>query len=117
MDTRLQEALDFSNYRLTLSTQLENLKTKLQNDLLVTYQNAVFIASKENILFCNHLIQEDVKQFPFEDINGRPVMIDDIEKFESLLDTIHKRAITEYYNEYTTISKARNIKKVVGYND
>lgn len=117
MDTRLQEALDFSNYRLTLSTQLDNLKIKLQNDLLVTYQNAVFVASKESILFCNHLTQQDIKQFPFEDINGRPVMIDDVEKFKRLLDTIYRRSMVDYYNEYTAISKARNIKKVVGYND
>lgn len=117
MDTRLQEALDFSNYRLTLSTQLENIKIKFQNDLLVTYGSSIFVASKENIFLCNHLLQEGLTQFPFEDVSGRPVMIDDLSKFESLLDNIYKRAMTEYYNEYTSIAKSRNIKKVVGYDE
>jgi len=117
MDTRLQEALDFSNYRLTLSTQLDNLKIKLKNDLLFTYQNSIFSANINTIMYCALLLKETtVKEFPFEDTNGAPVLITDISDFARKMNSMYMAAMVTYNTEYEKIAKARNIKKIVDYN-
>lgn len=116
MDIRLQEALDFSNYRLTLSTQLNNLKIKLKSDLLFTYQNAIFSADLSQINYCKTLLDGTVKEFPFEDVNGAPVLIDNLNEFYTEMNKVYQRAMIAYHKEYAAVAKSRNIKKIVEYN-
>jgi hypothetical protein len=116
MDTRLQEALDFSNYRLTLSTQLDNLKIKLKSDLLFTYQNAIFKADINQINYCKTLMDSTVTEFPFEDVNGTPVLITNIGEFFAEMNQTYQRSMIAFYKEYNAVAKSRNIKKIVDYN-
>lgn len=116
MDIRLQEALDFSNYRLTLSTQLENLKIKLASDLIVTHANGIFTASQDRLLFVESLVRNGVSSFYVLDDNHVPIQITDLADFYKLLYHTHTTAMTAYAEEYTKVSKSRNIKKIVDYN-
>jgi len=115
MDIRLQEALEFSNYRLTLSTQIENLKIKLASDLLVTHANGIFTASMERINLVDRLKQV-YTDFPVIDDNGVPIQIPDLEAFSALLFKTYTTATKSFADEYQKLAKARNIKKIVNYN-
>lgn len=117
MDNRLQEALDFSNYRLTLSTQLSNLKIKLASDLLITHQNGIFTVSVDKILYCKQLIDQNTLVFPFVDDNDVPILITNLPQFYELMDSTYKRAMTQYQTEYAKVVTSRNIKKIVDYNE
>jgi hypothetical protein len=114
MDIRLQEALDFSNYRLTLNTQLNNLKIKLASDLIVTYQNGVFTSTVEKLNTFNHITSDE---FPFIDDNGIPILITNLPEFYNVLRDRYQKAMNNYYIEYNKVSKSRNIKKIVDYNE
>lgn len=116
MDTRLQEALDFSNYRLTLSTQIENLKIKLASDLLVTHANGIFTASMERILTVNQL-RTAYTDFPVVDDNGIPIQIPNLEEFYKLLFDTYSNAMKSFNDDYQKLSRARNIKRIVDYNE
>jgi hypothetical protein len=116
MDTRLQEALDFSNYRLTLSTQIENLKIKLASDLLVTHANGIFTASMERINTVDR-IRTAYVDFPVIDDNGIPIHIPNLNEFYTLLFNTYTSAMLSYSSEYRKLAQARNIKKIVDYNE
>ena len=116
MDTRLQEALDFSNYRLTLSTQIENLKIKLASDLLVTHANGIFTADMDRIALVERL-KTEYTDFPVIDDNGIPISIPNLDEFYKLLFGTYCTAMKAYADEYQKVAKARNIKKIVDYNE
>ena len=44
MDERLQKALEFSNYTLTLNNQKRNIKNRVQQLQLVHHGSGVFVA-------------------------------------------------------------------------
>jgi hypothetical protein len=116
MDIRLQEALDFSNYRLTLATQLQNLKIKLASDLLVTHANGIFTASMSNINLVGTLMEQHTNFYVIDD-NGTPILIPNLKDFRKLLFDTYSKATIAYAEEYNKLVKSRNIKKIVDYDE
>ena len=51
MDDRLERALDFSNFRLTLHNQKQSAKQRAENMLQVQYSNSLFKADQTLINF------------------------------------------------------------------
>ena len=116
MDIRLQEALDFSNYRLTLATQLQNLKIKLASDLLVTHANGIFTASMNNITLVGTLMETHDSFYVIDD-SGTPIQIPNLKEFRKLLFDTYSTATNTYAEEYNKLVKSRNIKKIVNYDE
>ena len=52
MDERLEKALEFSNYTLTLNNQKRNIKNRVAQLQLVHHQAGVFIADNLNTHRC-----------------------------------------------------------------
>ena len=51
MDERLEKALDFSNYALTINNQKRNIRNRVAQLQIVHHLGGVFIADHETIAF------------------------------------------------------------------
>ena len=52
MDSKLEKALDFSNFRQTLYNQQQTLFSKVEDLKLLTYRDRLIKTSEELIAFC-----------------------------------------------------------------
>lgn len=116
MDEKLRAALEFSNYRLTLNNQKQNLKVRMQTMLTISYSGSMFTASMELINFVKQLLDLQVKQYVILDDNENPVMIADLLDFHSKLISAYTQAVNEYYVENEKLKKMRDTKSLVGVN-
>jgi hypothetical protein len=116
MDDKLKEALEFSNYRLTLNNQKQNLIQRMNTQLTIGYANAMFTTSLELINFVQHLVDKKIEQFVFVDNNGNPILVTTLEDFHTKLFSAYAEALNEFYNDYEKIKKQRTTKGLVGLN-
>lgn len=116
MDDKLKEALEFSNYRLTLNNQKQNLKQRMNTMLTIGYSNSMFTVTLELINFVQHLLDKQVEQFVFIDDNENPVLITALDNFHTKMFSAYNEALNEYYNEYEKLKKQRGVKGLVGLN-
>lgn len=112
MDERLQKALDFSNYSLTISNQKKNLKNRLNQMLLVHHNNGVFVADPTTINFVCHLSTAQDTAVLL-DTKENPIRINDLVEFSSKLDSAYDDAMREYEAEFNKIKKLRNLNKLL----
>ena len=113
MDERLQKALEFSNYTLTLNNQKRNIKNRVAQLQMVHSNGGVFIANHETITFVNMLVERKEKNIVELDSKENPIKVTDVsELLEKLLSAYHS-ATNEYMNEYDKLRKARNIKQIM----
>ena len=115
MDTRLEQALEYSNFRNILATRQENLKVLLKNRLLLTYAGGLFSVNKELVSLLFSLINSGQKEFVFIDNNDIPVLIEDLEDFFDIVLSKYKDSLLSYYKNYQKLSDAREIRKVINW--
>lgn len=111
MDDRLQKALDFSNYRITLFLQKENIKVKVDSLLTYAINGGIFKANIELITFVNLIKSQGHTSVVLIDKNNNPVEITDLETFQSDLLSRYFEATNFYYSEYTKLRKTRSVKE------
>ena len=63
MDERLEKALEFSNYALTINNQKRNIRNRVEQLQIVHHLGGVFKADHETIGFIKTLIDLEHKQF------------------------------------------------------
>ncbi len=114
MDDKLKAALEFSNYRLTLNNQKQNLKQRMNTMLTIGYMNSLFTAKLELINFVKQLLDLGVEQYIFLDDNETPTMVSDIKDFHDKLFSTYTEALNEYYVENEKLKKQRDTKGLVG---
>lgn len=114
MDERLEKALEFSNYTLTLNNQKRNIKNRVAQLQLVHYNSGVFVANQETIAFVKTLIDLDkTKDVILIDSKDNPVQVSNIkELLEKLVDQ-YISATQEYDVEYQKLRKSRSIKAIM----
>lgn len=114
MDERLKKALDFSNYRQTLSVQRKILKEKLEARLTYGYAGGVFYIDRSLINFVQMCLdQKRTTGVPIIDVNDNPILIDDLFKFRDEIFDRYFTASFEYMNEYEKIKKGRTVEKLI----
>lgn len=113
MEKRLEQALDYSNFRLVLATRQENLKVLLKNRLILTYEGGFFDVNSDLISFLYSLVSIDKTEFVFIDKNDVPILVKDIGDFFSKCIEKYEDAIYKYYNAYEKLQEAREIRKVL----
>ena len=79
MDERLEKALDFANYRITLGNQKRTLKQRTQVLQTVHYEKGVFFADANTISFVKTLIDSDRDSAVIVDTKENPISIKDLE--------------------------------------
>ena len=117
MDKRLEQALEFSNFRMILTTRQENLKTLLNNKLMLSYGGGLFKVDKELISFVGVLLINGHTETMIIDTNDIPILIEDLEEFANKLSDQYGKAMDQYYNSYQKLSEAREIRKVIDWDE
>lgn len=113
MDERLERALDFANYRMTLGNQRRNVRTRMHILQTVHYKSGTFIADASTIGLINALIQNNKTSAVVVDTRDNPVEIEDLKDFQDVLVSAYTESSNEYKIQIEKINKARNIKKLM----
>lgn len=112
MDERIEKALSYSNYKLSLQNQRENLKTKLTEQLVYAINGGLFDITQELISFVS-VLSSKTETAVLLDKNKTPIQIESLSDF---LDEILSRYISAsntYFSEYEKIKKVRSIKQLI----
>jgi len=115
MDERLEKALDFSNYMVTLTNQKRLLKEKYHEELLYFYKGSQFTVSSELMTFVNMLVDKGNDTVVLVDDNDTPALIDDLDNFYNNILDVYFSASNSYHNEYEQLKKNRSPAKLVNY--
>lgn len=114
MDERLQKALDFSNYRQTLSIQRKTLKEKINARLTYGCNGGLFKIDQSLITFVQMLIDQDrTENVPLIDINENPILVVDLRAFRDEILDRYFSATYEYLEEYQKIKSSRTVEKLL----
>lgn len=113
IDERLANALDASNYRVTLHIQKQNAKLKLQNDLIYSHNGGLFTANTDLISFVYVLLQCGNTSTILLDKNDNPIEITDLQTFFDELIGLYHEAMNEHLREFNNIKMSRTTAKTV----
>ena len=117
MDKRLEKALDFSNFRMILLTRQANLKVLMNNKLMLNYGGGLFKVDKELISFIALTSLSKNRNPIFIDENDIPIKIENIEDFAEKAAAKYDKALEQYYNSYQKLNEAREIRKVIDWDE
>lgn len=113
MDERLERALEFANYRRTLSNQKKNVVSRMRVLQTVHHNTGVFFADASTIAFVNALLQAGKKSAILVDTKENPIEIENLEDFLELLVGHYVEATNEYKVQMDKLKKSRNIKQIM----
>ena len=104
MDERLSQALEFSNFMVTLNNQKRLLKEKYLEDLIFFYNGCQFTVTKELINFTKTLVDtgNDTNVVLIDD-NDVPLEIADLNEFMASIMDLYFTASNNYYTTYQTL--------------
>jgi hypothetical protein len=112
MDDRLTKALEYSNYKVIVFQQKQNLKLRLENLLTYAHNGGMFKITQELISFVAALLQREVTEVVLVDSRENPVKIDNLEDFYDTILSQYFEATNEYHLEFEKLRKARSVKQV-----
>jgi hypothetical protein len=108
MGAKLNKALEFANYRVTLNNQQAALKAKTQSLLSYSINGGTFTVDRELITFCKLLMDNKKKTAVLLDIYGNPVQVE-LKAFYDEILSRYFEATNDYYVEYEKLRKARQV--------
>lgn len=113
MDNRLNDALAFANYRLTLQVQRQNIEARVSAAQLLSYQGAIFKATPELISLADY---KDINggTLLVEDQSGNVIKIENPNEFLGQLIEKYDSAMTLKLEEQQKLKSARSTAKLVG---
>lgn len=115
MDERLEKALDFSNYMITLNNQKRLLAEKYQENLIHFYKGSQFTITRELITFVSTMVSANQDEVVITDDNSIPCMIENLTEFYDEILNKYSIASNDYYTEYADLKKSRSVEKLVDY--
>jgi hypothetical protein len=114
MQEQLKKALEFSQYKQTLSIQRKILKEKIEAVLTFGQNGGIFKIDRSLITFVQLLIDQGRTQgVVLLDQNENPILIDDLEKFKDDILDRYFTSTNEYYEQYQTLKKSRSVEKLL----
>lgn len=116
MSAKLNTALDFANYRVTLNTQHNVLKAKVDNLLSYSINGGTFTIDQSIIAFCKIFLDQGDKELVLLDIYNNPIKVNVKEFYDEILSR-YVEATNDYYAEYEKLRKARKVHKVLDIHD
>lgn len=116
MDERLEKALNFSNYMITLNNQKRILKEKYKEQTVYYHAGGQFTVTKDLITFVNMLVERDnAEDIVLVDDNETPIMVENLENFLADIIDTYFTAANDYHAEYEKLKKNRSVEKLVEY--
>jgi hypothetical protein len=113
MDERLEKALAFSNYRITIENKRIALKRRFAAMLVVHNNNGMFLADAATISFVATLLEAGHTDSVLIDQKDAPIEVTDLPTFKAELIDVYYKATNEYASEMKKLSTARNVKKAM----
>lgn len=117
MDERLEKALEFSNYMVTLNNQKRILKEKYYEELVYYVNGGQFTVTQNLISFCQSLISLNQTEVVLIDDNDLPIEISDLANFTDTILNVYFSAANKYLNEYSKMKKSRTVMTLVDLNN
>lgn len=110
MDDRLKQALEFSNYRITLNNQLYLLKEQFDIDCLFYKNGGTFKLTQEFIHYVSNMDGDII----LLTTTNMPVKIkkEELEVFKKEINEKYNTAISKYYDSYERIKKQRTVENL-----
>jgi hypothetical protein len=72
MDDRLEKALEFSNYRMTIENQKKNLKIRMETQQTFMYKKGTWRADQLLISFVQSLLDNEFQHAVIQDSRNTP---------------------------------------------
>lgn len=116
MSTRLTQALEFANYRVTLNNQQAQLKAKTQSLLSYSINGGTFTIDLPLITFCKQLVDEKFETVILLDSYQNPIRVEVSSFYEEILSRYFE-VTNDYYAEYEKLRKSRKVHKVLDLNE
>ena len=113
MDQRLKDALEYSNYRLTLATHKKNIILRAEAIQLVSNSGGMFRATEHLILWLDYLIRSGFEQYVLVDINDQPILVQQLTSLKDQLADAHAKSMNLLHAESEKIKRVRNVQKIV----
>lgn len=114
MDERLQKALEFSNYTISINNQKQNLRNRLAQMQILHYSGGTFLADAKTISFLGTLVQlGHTSAQVIIDNKNNPVHVMNVQELLEKLVYQYQTAAQEYEQEFAKVKKARNIKRLM----
>lgn len=113
MDSRLEKALEFSNYMTTLNNQRRLLHEKYLENTVHYINGGKFSITLELINFFNMLVQRDQESVVIVDDNNMPVEIVDVKQFLDTILDIYFTNTNEYFYKYNEIKTKRSVRDLL----
>jgi hypothetical protein len=115
MDERLEKALDFSNYMVTLNNQKRLLAEKYQQNLIHFYDGSQFTITRELITFVNAMVNAEQDEVVITDDNSIPCLVKDVATFYEEILEKYTLASNDYHSAYLKLKTSRSVEKLVNY--
>jgi|TARA_B100000989_G_scaffold290044_1_gene262691 hypothetical protein len=112
-DLRLEKALEFANYRSTLSVQQKQLREQCEARLNFAFNGGLFKIDQNLISFVGNFLKEDKKSMVILDSNQTPIDLEDLQKFYEDINTRWFEAVNDYHRQYQELSTKRKVTKLV----
>lgn len=116
MSTRLTQALEFANYRITLNNQQAVLRAKTQSLLSYSINGGTFTIDRTLINFCRLLQDEQQTSAVLLDIYNNPILVE-VKSFYDEILSRYFEVTNDYYAEYEKLRKSRKVHKVLDLNE
>jgi hypothetical protein len=114
MDKRLEKALEFGNYMVTLNNQKRLLKERFLDQSVHYVDGHKFEINRELINYCKTLIdlghQQDV--VIIDSLNA-PYRVPDLNQFLEVILDIYMSNLNSYHTEYNKIKPQRSVQDIV----
>jgi len=116
MDERLEKALEFANFMVTLNNQKRSLKEKYRNDCVYYQNGGTFTITKELITFVKTLVDlNHITDIVVIDDNELPIRVSDLKKFLEDIINQYFIASNSYYNNYQSLKKNRSVDALINH--
>ena len=113
MDERLEKALDFSNYMITLNNQKRLLKEQYHENLVYYFNGGQFSVTKDLISFCQSLLALHQTETILVDDSGIPIEIEVLQDFANELVNVYWQSTNKYLTEYNKLKTNRTVESIM----
>jgi hypothetical protein len=113
MDDRLKDALDFSNYMITLSNQKRLLREQYHNDIIYYHNGGEFTLTQSLISFCSLLVTTNLTESVLIDDNSTPIHISDMSAFVNTALAEYTKAGNKYLAGFAKLKTNRTVEGII----
>tara|TARA_B110000503_G_scaffold142949_1_gene241782 strand:- start:11754 stop:12101 length:348 start_codon:yes stop_codon:yes gene_type:complete len=114
MDERLEAALKFSNYMVTLNNQRRVIHEQFLENCVHYLNGGKFSVNKDLITFCQTLVTREQTSAILIDDNNTPIEVQDLNTFLDNILEIYFSTTYEYLDKYNEIKKNRTVEGLSG---